>query len=142
MRCTLLIVLAFLIVLQTGNAETVDARIVESDFPTGDWYRGSNQGGANVALENIGDVGNLFWIKYSVMDSRGAWWDAPLESVYLEPGEETDGMICMVWPIPDDVALGSCQAQFTIWGGYDSDADSVYNLLDNINEADAFRIIE
>ena len=120
---------------------TVNAQIERYYFPTGDWYRGSNQGGANLDIINTGDVGHLFWVKYSVMDHRGQWYDANLQSVYLNPGEETNGSISFVWPIPDGAALGNCQGRFTVWGGYDENADSVYNLLDEQDLAAAFRIV-
>jgi len=134
-------ILAFLITLQTVNAETVNAQIADYYFPTGDWYRGSNQGGANVDIVNTGDVGHQFWVKYSVMDSRGQWYDADLQSVYLNSSEQTNGMICLTWQIPGDAAIGNCQGRFTVWGGYDENADSVYNLLDERDLAGAFRIV-
>ena len=135
------LILVLLASIQSVNAENVSCQITDSYFPSGDWYRGSNQGGANVALKNTGDVPHQFWVKYTVMDSRGQWWDADIQTVFLNVSEETNGMICMVWPIPDGAALGSCQGEFTVWGGYDINSGSVYNLLDQVDQAGAFNII-
>jgi len=135
------LILLSLVSLQTAYAETVSAKITDFYFPNGDWYRGSNQGGANLDVKNTGDVGHLFWVQYSVMDSRGEWYDADLQSVYLNPGEETNGMITMTWLIPDNAAYGNCQGRFTVWSGFDDNSNSVYNLLDEQDLAGAFRIV-
>jgi hypothetical protein len=135
------LILLSLVSLQTAYAETVSAQITDFYFPNGDWYRGSNQGGANLDVKNTGDVGHLFWVQYSVMDSRGEWYDADLQSVYLNPGEETNGMITMTWLIPDNAAYGNCQGRFTVWGGFDDNSNSVYNMLDEQDLAGAFRIV-
>ncbi len=132
-------ILIFLIFAQAGNAQTVEAEITDATFPTGDWYRQNGQGGACVTVENTGDEGYLFWVQYTVMDETGHWWEAPYESVYLDPSETSD-WVCLIWTIPDDAPNGSYQAELAVWGGYDSNSDSLYNLLDRRDQAESFTV--
>lgn len=132
-------ILVFLISSQFGNAQTVDAEIADVTFPAGDWYRQNGQGGACVTVKNTGDVGHLFWVQYTVMDETGYWWEAPYESVYLNPGETSD-WTCPIWTIPDDAPYGSYQAELAVWEGYDDNSGSLYNLLDRRDQAGSFTV--
>ena len=66
--CILLLLLW--ISVDSVSADTISAQIDSFDFPSGDWYRGSDQGGVNVWIKNTGDVDHLFWVSYEVMDRR------------------------------------------------------------------------
>jgi hypothetical protein len=122
------------------SADTISAQIDSFDFPSGDWYRGSNQGGANVWIKNTGDFGHLFWVSYEVMDRRGQWYSAPPESVYAEPGDSTY-FVNPVWHIPDDAELGSYQADFYLYSYYDSHTGELSEQLDQVDLAGAFSVV-
>jgi hypothetical protein len=121
-------------------ADTISAQIDSFDFPSGDWYRGSNQGGANVWIKNTGDVGHLFWVSYEVMDRRGQWYSAPPEPIYAEPGDSTY-FVNPVWHIPDDAELGSYQADFYLYSYYDSNTGEFSEQLDQVDLAGAFSVV-
>jgi hypothetical protein len=135
-----ILLLLLCISVDPANADIISAQIDSFDFPSGDWYRGSNQGGANVWIKNTGDVGHLFWVSYQVMDKRGQWYSAPPESVYAEPGESTY-FVNPVWNIPDEAELGNYQADFYLYGYYDSRAGELSEQLDQIDQVSAFRVV-
>ena len=136
--CILLLLLW--ISVDSVSADTISAQIDSFDFPSGDWYRGSNQGGANVWIKNTGDVGHLFWVSYEVMDKRGQWYSAPPESVYAEPGDSTY-FVNPVWHIPDDAQLGSYQADLYLYSYYDSRTGELSEQLDQVDQVGAFRVV-
>lgn len=122
-------------------AETVSAQIDSQDFPSGDWYRGSDQGGANIWIKNTGDVGHLFWISYEVMDSRGRWYTAPPVSVYAEAGDGATYFANPVWSIPYDAEFGSYQADFYVYSYYDGRTGQLSDLQDQVAQVNAFRVV-
>jgi len=122
------------------SADTISAQIDSFDLPSGDWYRGSNQGGADAWIKNTGDVGHLFWVSYQVMDKRGQWYSAPPESVYAKPGDSTY-FVSPVWNIPDDAELGNYQADFYLYGYYDSRTGELSEQLDQVDQVGAFRVV-
>ncbi|MHB8119632.1 MAG: hypothetical protein ACYDHX_13045 [Methanothrix sp.] len=136
--CILLLLLC--ISVNSVSAETISAQIDSFDFPSGDWYRGSNQGGANVWIKNTGDVGHLFWVSYEVMDRRGQWYSAPPEPVYAEPGDSTY-FVNPVWHIPDDAQLGSYQADLYLYSYYDSSTGELSEQLDQVDQVSAFSVV-
>ena len=140
-RVLVCIILSLLwICVDCVSADTISAQIDSFDFPSGDWYRGSNQGGANVWIKNTGDVGHLFWVSYEVMDRRGQWYSAPPEPVYAEPGSSTY-FVDPVWHIPDDAQLGSYQADLYLYSYYDSSTGELSEQLDQVDQAGAFSVV-
>jgi hypothetical protein len=140
-RVLVCIILSLLwICVDSVSADTISAQIDSFDFPSGDWYRGSNQGGVNVWIKNTGDVGHLFWVSYEVMDRRGQWYSAPPEPVYAEPGSSTY-FVNPVWHIPDDAQLGSYQADLYLYSYYDSRTGELSEQLDQVDQAGAFSVV-
>jgi len=126
--------------IESASADTVAAQIDSYNFPSGDWYRGQDQPDAQIWIKNTGDVGHLFWISYSVMDRRGRWYSAPPQSVYADPGNDT-WFVNPIWSIPDDAAVGDYQANFYLYGYYDSDTGELFDLLDQVDQVEAFRVV-
>lgn len=137
---SLILLLLLSIGIESVNAENISAQIDSYSFPSGDWYRDSSQGGANVWIKNTGDIGHLFWISYEVMDSRGQWYQAPPESVYAEPGDDTY-FVGPVWEIPDDAGVGEYQADFYLYGFYDDRTGEFSELLDQVAQVAAFSVV-
>lgn len=136
--CVLLVLLG--ISVESVSAGSISAQIDSHDFPSGDWYRGQDQADAHVWIKNTGDVGHQFWVSYEVMDRTGRWYTAPLESVYAEPGDGT----WFVGPrlhIPYDAELGPYQADFYLYGYYDSSTGELQDQLDQVDQVDAFRVV-
>ena len=142
-KSALVCILLLLLVMgvESASADTISAQIDSQNFPSGDWYRGSNQGGANVWIKNTGDVGHLFWVSYEVMDSRGRWYSAPPESVYAEAGDNAAYFVNPVWTIPDDAEIGSYQADFYLYGYYDSSTGELSDQLDQVYQPSAFSVV-
>jgi len=126
--------------VDSASAGSISAQIDSFDFPSGDWYRGSDQGGANVWIKNTGDISHTFWISYEVMDRRGKWYTAPPESVYAEPGNHTY-FVSPVWGIPDDAEIGSNQADFCLYGYYDPYTGQLSDQLDQVAQVSAFSVV-
>ena len=126
--------------VESASADTISAQIDSQDFPSGNWHQGQDQADAHVWIKNTGDVGHRFWVSYEVMDRRGQWYTAPPVSVYADPGDDT----WFVGPrlhIPYDAELGPYQADFYLYGYYDSSTGELYDRLDQVAQVDAFRVV-
>lgn len=74
------------------------------------------------------------------MDRRGHWYTAPLVSVYADPGDDTWSVSPRLH-IPYDAELGPYQADFYLYGYYDSSTGELYDQLDQVDQVDAFRVV-
>jgi hypothetical protein len=135
-----ILLLLLCVSVDSASAGSISAQINSFDFPSGDWYRGSDQGGANVWIKNTGDISHTFWVSYEVMDRRGKWYTAPPESVYAEPGSDTY-FVSPVWSIPDDAQIGSYQADFYLYGYYDPYTGELSDQLDQVAQVSAFSVV-
>jgi len=132
----------FLLVAQSASAQRIDARIDSEDFPSGSYHLGDTQCDANIWIQNTGDVGHQFWISYSVMDRRGQWYTAPPVSVWGDPSDSSTVFANPRWYIPNDYALlGSYQAEFALYGDYNSHTGQLHNLLDQVDKPNAFWVV-
>lgn len=122
------------------QVSTVDANIVNSEFQSGDWDRGTAMGGNCAKITNTGDTPHTFWIQLSAEDPNGKSWWADARSVYLLPGETSD-WVCSIWIIPDNVPLGSYSATLHLAEEYNSDSGIIYNQEDSIDQPNAFNIV-
>jgi hypothetical protein len=126
--------------VESVSAGTISAQIDSQDFPSGNWHRGQDQADAHVWIKNTGDAGHQFWVSYEVMDRTGRWYTAPPESVFAEPGDAT----WFVGPrlhIPYDAELGPYQADFYLYGYYDSSTGELQDQLDQVAQVGAFRVV-
>lgn len=135
-----ILLLLLCVSMNSASAVSISAQIDSSDFPSGDWYRGSDQGGANVWIKNTGDEGRTFWVSYEVMDRRGKWYTAPPVSVYAEPGSDTY-FVSPRWHIPDDAEIGSYQADFYLYAYYDTYTGELLDQLDQVAQVGAFSVV-
>ena len=142
MRSILVCCLLFLLFVsvESVSAGTISAQIDSQDFPSGNWHQGQDQSDAHVWIKNTGDVGHQFWVSYEVMDRRGQWYTAPPESIFAEPGEAT-WFVSPRLHIPYDAELGSYQADFYLYGYYDSNTGELQDRLDQVDKVDAFRVV-
>ena len=137
--CILLLLLC--ISVESASADTISAQIDSQDFPSGDWHRGQDQADAHVWIKNTGDIGHRFWVSYEVMDRRGQWYTAPPESVYADPGCNSTWFVGPRLHIPYYAELGSYQADFYLYAYYDSSTGELSDLLDQVAQVDAFRVV-
>jgi hypothetical protein len=137
--CILLLLLC--ISVESASADTISAQIDSQDFPSGDWHRGQDQADAHVWIKNTGDIGHRFWVSYEVMDRRGQWYTAPPESVYADPSSDSTWFVGPRLHIPYDAELGSYQADFYLYAYYDNSTGEFSDLLDQVAQVDAFRVV-
>ena len=135
-----ILLLLLCVSVDSASAGSISAQIASFDFPSGDQYRGSDQGGANVWIKNTGDISHTFWVSYEVMDRRGKWYTAPPESVYAEPGSDTY-FVSPRWHIPDDAEIGGYQADFYLYGYYDPYTGELSDQLDQVAQVSAFSVV-
>ena len=127
--------------VESVSAGSISAQIDSHDFPSGDWHRGQDQADAHVWIKNTGDTGHRFWFSYEVTDRRGRWYTAPPESVYADPGSDSTWVVAPRLHIPYDAEIGSYQANFYLYGYYDSSTGEFSDLLDQVAQVDAFRVV-
>lgn len=141
MKGVLVLLFLLCISVESVSADTISAQIDSQDFPSGNWHQGQDQADAHVWIRNTGDVGHRFWVSYEVMDRRGQWYTAPPVSVYADPGDDT-WFVSPRLHIPYDAELGPYQADFYLYGYYDSSTGELYDQLDQVDQVDAFRVVE
>jgi hypothetical protein len=143
MKSILVCILLFLLCIsvEAVSAGSISAQIDSHDFPSGDWHRGQDQADAHVWIKNTGDIGHRFWVSYEVMDRRGQWYTAPPESVYADPGSGSTWFVGPRLHIPYDAELGSYQADFYLYAYYDSSTGEFSDLLDQVAQVGAFRVV-
>ncbi len=143
MKGALIGILLLILCMSVGSvsASNIGASIADQDFPSGNWHRGETQCDANVWIKNTGDLGHQFWISYSVMDRRGQWYTAPPVSVWADPGDSSTWFANPRWYIPYDAMLSSYQAEFAVYGYYDSNTGQLYDLLDQVDQPNAFTVV-
>ena len=142
MKGILISILLFLLCIsvESASADTISAQIDSQDFPSGNWHQGQDQADAHVWIKNTGDVGHRFWVSYEVMDRRGQWYTAPPVSVYADPGDDT-WFVSPRWHIPDNAELGPYQADFYLYGYYDSRTGELSDQLDQVAQVSAFSVV-
>jgi hypothetical protein len=143
MKIILVSILLFLLCIsvESASADTISAQIDSQDFPSGNWHQGQDQADAHVWIKNTGDMGHRFWVSYEVMDRRGRWYTAPPESVYADPGTDSTWFVGPRLHIPYNAELGSYQADFYLYAYYDSSTGEFSDLLDQVAQVDAFRVV-
>jgi len=92
---------------------------------------------AQVTVKNIGEKAWTFYVGFSVQDPNGKWWDAPYETVTLNPNEEE--MVTLYWTVPSEAPAGSYNARVAVWGGKQD--DKLINLLDYADVYAAFNVL-
>ena len=91
---------------------------------------------ASVVVENAGTESRTLFVGYSVRDTTGEWYDAPSDSVQLDPGEESDSREFRTEPLE---ASGYYDSRVSVWSeepGYDSAAER----LANFEKSSTFRV--
>ena len=90
----------------------------------------------SVRVKNGGAEARTFFVGYSVRDPSGEWYDAPLYSVELEPGEESDAQEFSTQPLQTP---GYYDSRASVWSGEPGE-DSGAEPLAETEEASAFRV--
>ena len=117
--------------LQKTRATITSYSISSGEFKAGDKIS------AQVTIRNIGKEAWTFYVGFSVQDPNGKWWDAPYETVTLNPNEE--GTVTLYWTVPSEAPAGSYNARVAVWEGKQD--GKLTNLLDYRDETGAFEIV-
>jgi len=115
---------------------TVTASVFVFAPATGYYYPG-NQVVSSISIKNAGNVRLKYWMSCTVKDKLGKWYDIPVDTISLNPGEVQDS-INLVWIIPTSAPIisGAYTVRMAVWNNNPSDANST--RLDNIEAVDAF----
>ncbi|MHA1834995.1 MAG: hypothetical protein ACTSV7_13540 [Candidatus Baldrarchaeia archaeon] len=119
-------------VLQRTGATITSYSISSGEFKYGDKVS------AQVTVKNTGKEAWTFYVGFSVQDPNGKWWDAPCETVTLNPNEE--GTVMLYWTVPSEAPAGSYNARVAVWGGKED--DKLTNLLDYKDQFSVFQVIK
>jgi hypothetical protein len=136
-----LLLLSFVVVQSSlaTSIETIEAKIADTTFQSGEWYSGTAMGGSCAKIVNTGDTPHTFWVQLSATDPYGKSWWGDAQSVYLQPGETSD-WVCSIWDIPNNVPLGSYTASLNVGEEYDYNSAMIYNVDDSQDKPNAFYI--
>jgi hypothetical protein len=117
-----------------SRAPSVEAEITAFERPEGSIQAGSPTI-ASVRLKNTGAEGQTFFVIYSVRDPAGEWYDAPLNHVDLEPGEESDPRELRTQSLETP---GYYNSRLSVWSE-EPGSDSEARRLADLEEVSTFR---
>lgn len=115
----------------------LSAKIMSYSISKGEFKAGDSVA-AQVTFRNTGQEAWTFYVGFSVQDPNGKWWDAPYETVTLNPDEEET--VTLYWTVPSEAPAGSYSARVAVWGGKED--DKLMNLLDYRDELNVFQVVK
>ena len=91
---------------------------------------------AQVTVKNTGQEAWTFYVGFSVQDPNGKWWDAPYETVTLNPNEERT--VTLYWTVDQEAPAGCYNSRVAVW---ESRTDNtLYGLIDYRDEYNVFYV--
>jgi len=111
------------------------AEITSYSISTGE-FKAGDRVSAQVIFKNTGQEAWTFYVGFSVQDPNGKWWDAPYETVTLNPNEERT--VTLYWTVPSEAPAGSYNARVAVWGGKQD--NKLVNLLDYKEQSEIFKV--
>jgi hypothetical protein len=116
-----------------GDSRHTEAKIVSFEPPEGT-LRPGDPATASVRLQNTGGTTRTLWLGYSVQDSAGEWYDAPMSPVELDAGEKSETQELSTSPL---YTPGYYKTLVSVWS--EKSEDDAQRLA-NAEEVAAFRI--
>jgi endo-1,3-1,4-beta-glycanase ExoK len=129
--------LAFIAAGCIGSTPAEDAVVqITAHEPSEGSVQTGSPATASVRVKNDGTESRTFFVGYSVRDPIGEWYDAPLDSVELDPGEESDSREFRTESLETP---GYYDSRVSVWSeepGYGSAAER----LADFEESSTFRV--
>jgi len=114
-------------------------QITDVIWPAKDTYDRSEPIPVKVDFNSIGSEPHSFWVGYSVQDSSGKWWDAPVrQAIVTQPGES--GSVELQWQPPEVAPAGAYTATVALWEGQNSDTGLMEGEFDRRAKENAFQL--
>jgi len=121
----------------------MQAEITKCVMPSGA-YNKENKVRAEVTVKNTGNLPHRFYVGFSVKDPNGKWWDAPYNSIYLNPGQYSTALVD--WTVDTNAPSGNYDALVKVWGFERFDTNEkkfyLYDMKEDVLKEGAFDVSE